>query len=860
MTEGGDQGPPGAGRVAAGILTPDQRVRVFVSSTLEELADERAAVRTAIEGLHLAPVLFELGARAHPPRTLYRSYLEQSHVFVGIYWERYGWVAPSMDVSGLEDEYLLAGDKPKLMYVKHPAPGREPRLAALLARIRDDGAAAYKAFSDAEELRALVADDLSLLLSEAFLVDAAAGPPTRPRLTLPAEATRFIGRDAELAELDALLSRDDVRLVTLTGPGGIGKTRLALRAATRAAPAFEEGAAFVPLAAVSDDRPVVGAIASAVGLPDRSGVDVPGLAADLSDRSLLLVLDNFEHVMGAAELVPRILATCPEVKVLATSREALRLHAEHDVPVPPLSNPDAAAMLVERATAVRGDRSLDEADPAVIARIARRLEGVPLAIELAAARLRLLSPEALLARLDDRLDVLVGGPRDLPARQRTLRSTIEWSYDLLDPQERRVFDGLGAFVGSFPLAAVEAIVPAVDVEPRDALDLLASLVDKSLLRVEPTAGEPRFRMLDMLAEFARERLAESGDLDAVGERHAAFYRDLSREIGRGLVSGDQERWLAVLGDDHDGETGNIRAALSWYLSHGRGEDIDDVADMAWSLWVPAWINGRVEEGRRVAGVALDAGDGASDRSRARLLIVLGIFEMWSGDHETARQVLDEGSAIARALDDDEVEVASLLGQSMLAGPREGEDRAAELADQAATTFRRLGDARGEAAALNVLGWVLVAQERFDGSGALLERTLAASVAARDEQFCALAEVNLAELRLHDGDLDGATALLASSARRHRAVRLPYSIAYLLDATSRVAAARADWDRAARLLGAAAARRSDAGVSVWGSQAERLERFRDEVTAELGHEGFDTQVATGSALSYDESLRESGLVA
>ena len=855
MTEGDPERSTTDGRMVAAILTPDQRVRVFVSSTMEELASERVAVRDAVQRMHLAPVLFELGARAHPPRTLYRSYLEQSHVFVGIYWERYGWVAPTMDVSGLEDEYLLAGAKPKLMYVKRPAPGRDERLEELLDRIRDDDAVAYKAFSDAEELEALVADDLSLLLSEAFLLETTDERPTRPRFTLPNDATTFVGRESELDDVVSLLGSDDVRLVTLTGPGGIGKTRLSLRAASRVASSFDEGAAFVSLASLADDRLVVGAIASAVGLRDSSGSSVDGLLADLADRSLLLVLDNFEHVMGAADVLPRILSTCPDVKVLATSREALRLHAEHDYPVPPLTADDSVSMFIERATAVRPDFSLDAANAEVVERICQRLEGVPLAIELAAARTRLLAPDALLDRLDDRLDFLVGGPRDLPERQQALRSTIEWSYDLLDDRERRLFDGLGVFVGSFPLAAVEAVAPALGADPRDALDLLASLVDKSLLRVEPTAGEPRFRMLEMIAEFARGRLAASADSEPVGERHAAYYRDLSHEIGRGIVAGDQQHWLAVLGDDHDGEAGNIRAALTWYLSHGRLEDLDDLADMAWSLWVPAWINGRIDEGRRIAGAALEAGGDVSDRSRARLLVVQGLFQMWAGDHAAAQHVLDEGSRIAEELGDEEIEVAAVLARSMIAGPLEGEDRAEELAEEAVATYRRFGDAWGEAAALNVLGWVRVAQERFDGSGDLLRRTLDASVAARDEQFCALAEVNLAEYQLHTGDVDGADELLASSVRRHRALRLPYSVAYLLEATARLAVARDDASRAARLLGAAAARRSEAGVSVWGSQAERLARFRAELQSALGEAAFESMVAAGSDLSYDDALTE-----
>ena len=392
-----DATPDDGDLLAAAILTPDQRVRVFVSSTMEELASERVAVKDAVDQMHLSPVLFELGARAHPPRSLYRSYLEQSHVFVGIYWERYGWVAPTMDVSGLEDEYLLSGSKPKLMYVKRPAPGREDRLEVLLDKIRSDDDVAYKSFADAAELEALVTDDLSLLLSEAFLIEISdTDRPVSSRLTLPSDATPFVGREAELDEVVRILGRDDVRLVTLTGAGGIGKTRLALRAAARTAGAFEEGAAFVSLASLADERLVVGSIATAVGLRDSSGSTVDSLTADLADRSLLLVVDNFEHVMGAAGLIPTLLAGAPHLKVLATSREALRLQAEQEYPVPSLTLEDSVNLFAERARGVRPDFVVDDANRGTVELICQRLEGVPLAIELAAARAKLLNPDALL--------------------------------------------------------------------------------------------------------------------------------------------------------------------------------------------------------------------------------------------------------------------------------------------------------------------------------------------------------------------------------------------------------------------------------------------------------------------------------
>jgi predicted ATPase len=612
---------------------------------------------------------------------------------------------------------------------------------------------------------------------------------------------------------------------------------------------FEEGAAFVSLASLADDRLVVGAIARAVGLRDSSGATVESLAADLSSRSLLLVVDNFEHVMGAADVIAELLTLAPRLKVVATSREALRIQAEHEFPVPPLTDADSVAMFAERAASVRPDLRLDESDGGIVDRICRRLEGVPLAIELAAARVKLLPPDALLERLDRRLDFLVGGPRDLPERQRALRNTIEWSYDLLDADDQRVFASLGVFVGSFPLAAAEAVLgPEVD-----ALDLLGSLVDKSLLRVEPTAGEPRFRMLSMIAEFAQARLAGSDDADRIGSAHAAFFRDVAVAVGEGvLAGGDQRRWLAVLGDDHEGEAGNVRAAITWYLEHRR---LEDLARMAWALWVPAWINGRIDEGRRIARAALDSDGEMSERSRTRLLVVLGLFHLWSGDHEASGAALAEGAALARDLGDEEALAAAMLAGSMIVGPAEGEAHAEQLADETLARYERLGDAWGEAATLNVLGWLYVAQERFDGHADVFERTLERALTAGDEQFAAMAEVNLAEYALHEGDVERATALLSSCAARHRSLRLLYSVAYLLDGAARLALRVGDAERATRLIGAATQLRASAGVSVWGSQLERRDRFIDELRALLGDEAFAAATEVGSALCYADAVAQ-----
>src|SRR5215469_1686708 len=326
----------------AQIRTPEQRVRVFVSSTLDELAPERAAAREAITQLRLTPVLFESGARPYPPRELYRAYLAQSDIFIGFYWQRYGWVAPDMTISGLEDEYQLAGDRPRLIYLKTPAEAREPRLQGLLDRVRREEVASYQKFSTPEELRERIANDLALLLTEHFtqLVDT----PIAYRLApVPIPRSRLIDREQELAQALALLQREDVGLVTLVGPGGVGKTRLALQVAAELAPQFAVGAAFIELSSLTDPTLVVQTVARALGLSEAGSeraVD-ERLLEYLRPREVLLVLDNTEQLLSTtAPLAAQMLEVAPRLKLLVTSREPLRVREEQLVLVQPLALPE----------------------------------------------------------------------------------------------------------------------------------------------------------------------------------------------------------------------------------------------------------------------------------------------------------------------------------------------------------------------------------------------------------------------------------------------------------------------------------------------------------------------------------------
>jgi predicted ATPase/class 3 adenylate cyclase len=759
---------------AAVILTPDQRVRVFISSTLEELAEERAAALRAIRRLHLVPVWFESGARPHPPQSMYRAYLEQSQIFVGIYWQRYGWVGPGMEISGLEDEFRLAAGKPMLLYLKRPAPDREPGLTAMIEGIRSAGAVSYRHFATARELERLMVDDLAVMLSETFAdatisigasrpspagpgepdgaelpagtltflltdiegstrlwesepeamevalqqhdrllaevieghggavvtsrgegdsffavfhsavsaVEAAGmcqlrlkgevwptGSALRVRMglhtgetrvrggdhldytpinrcarvraaghggqvlltkatsdlvagrlgggfglkelgefrlrdlaglelifqlihaelpvdfppihtvaertgNLPLQVSSFIGRGRELDQTAAAL--EGARLVTLTGAGGVGKTRLALQVARGVSPRFGDGAWLCELAPVRDPAGVDDAVAAVFSVTAQAGLSTSeALVEFLRGKQLLLVLDNCEHLLeGAAALAGVLQRWCERLVILATSREALGIEGERLVPVPPLAVPGADAdltaitqaeavrLFAERAAAVKPEFAVTAENAAPVAAAVRRLDGIALAIELAAARLAAMTPTELVRRLERSFAVLGAGRRGALPHHQTLRATIDWSYQLLAETEQRLLARLSVFAGGCTLEAAETVCGGDGIDPDTVFVLLAGLVARSLVVTEEHGPETRYRLLETIRQYGEERLDEAGDTERWRARHADYYTGVLSRI-REPAHDPQAGvfWAVRLSAEQD----NLLAAWSWAI-------------------------------------------------------------------------------------------------------------------------------------------------------------------------------------------------------------------------------------------------------------------------------------------------------
>ena len=843
------------------IRTPDQRLRVFVSSTLAELAEERRAVSRAISALRLTPVMFELGARPHPPRDLYRAYLAQSDVFIGLYWQRYGWVAPGMEISGLEDEFELSRGLPRLIYVKAPAPDREPRLVDLLARIREQ--ASYRPFATPGELGRLVRDDLAVLLSERFgTVGVTAREPSAPSARgprpLPVSTTSLVGRERDIDEVARLVERPEVRLVTLTGAGGIGKTRLALAVAEQLRDRFSAGTAFVPLAAVTRPEQVLDGIGRAVGA-DLAGTGSPleALAEQFGDDRWLLVLDNLEQVVLAAGDLNELLTRCPGVAMLVTSRTVLGLRAEREYPVPSLSLPPAGpadvpvaelassaavALFVDRARAVRPDFTLTDQNAAAVAEICRRLEGLPLAIELAAARTRLLDPAALLDRLTASLDALGTGAVDLPERQRTLRATVEWSVGLLDDAERSLLEVLAVFVDGWTVAAA-AQVARLDQD--QALDLAEALARHSLVLVDSTGDGSRNRMLETVREFVAERLAARPDAAEVQRRHADYYRALAEQADRPLRGAGQGEWLERL----QTEARNLATAVRWYLAH----DTDPLPHLFQVLW-PFWfLRDHMRESRPWVAELLPAADRLDPQARAELIWTALAAALEVGDDEAALAASRRLGPLLPAIETPALRAVSQLTMAWCA-PLAGDfDGVLPAAAESLGQLRGLDEPFWTALAAGTLGTVETILGRYDDALDHLREAHDLGDRFGSTWLAAWSQVQLGTLSILRGDLRQARALLEEALDLSVAARSTDSVTLSLAAQARLAFAEGDPEQAARLAGAAEGLRQRVGLHVWPMLRRREDQLAAQVHTALGADRFDQAFSAGFRLNEREAV-------
>jgi predicted ATPase/predicted negative regulator of RcsB-dependent stress response len=855
--------------LSPGIRTPDQRLRIFVSSTLGELAPERKAARGAIERLRLAPVMFEIAARPHPPRDLYRAYLRQSDVFLGIYWQSYGWIAPSESISGLEDEYRLAPPTmPKLIYIKRPAESRDAKLTALLDRVRSDDTASYTSFTTDEELAEFVVADLATLLADRFDQSRSdepsetATPDADARTTLPSPLTELIGREADIERVSALLHRDKVRLVTLTGPGGIGKSRLALAVGRAFADELTDGAVFVELSALRSAARVPSAIAEVLGVRDTGDAPLDRkLALALRRKKMLLILDNVEQIPDLGPTLLGLLSDAPDVRLLLTSRSILKVSPEHRYEVNPLAVPSASAgsideaakfaavaLFVERARAVKPDFELTAENLAAVVGVCLALEGVPLALELAAARVRILTPDTILSRLGDRLNSLGRGPRDLPDRQQTLDDTIAWSTGLLSADENRLLNALGVFNGEFSLEAATAVSEGL-VEG-DPLDMLERLVDSSLIRQRDHHGRSMFRMLATLREFAVARLEAEGLIDTVRSAHARFYSDLGSRIEGKLEGEEQRALIAAL----VAERGNLRAAMRYLLEHDGGAA---AAEFAWTLYVYWWVGGLLGEIRDRMREVLDSVDPADPlpaHARAVALYFTSAITFWRDPADEIIAGLTESAELFHVSGDASGEALALISLALaeLSAEKPDPEKADNELELSLKLFRSVDDEWGEGMALVTLGRVSLAQGKVPAALGRFDESLAIADRRQDALGASIARHHVGRARLLLADIHGARDAFAESLKTSVALSHQEGIAYGLEGFVALAALDADVRLAGRLLGALESLRDETGLSNAAAFA-----FHDPLVEPLrsGSQAaeFAAAVEEGRGLSANEAV-------
>jgi non-specific serine/threonine protein kinase len=693
---------------------------------------------------------------------------------------------------------------------------------------------------------------------------------------LSAEFTPIVGREKETAEICGLLKREDLRLLTLTGVGGTGKTSLAKTIARRMLADFRDGAFFVELAPITNTDLVAPTIAQALNIKEAGGKPIlEVLKTHLSDKRMLLVVDNFEQVVEAAPQIAEMLFAARELKILVTSRTLLRLSAEREFIVPPLALPDeyerisleelsnyeAIKLFVQRATQTKPSFALSPQNAQAVAEICRRLEGLPLAIELAAAHVKFLSPQAIQTKLENRLKLLTGGARDLPARQQTMRGAIEWSYELLNEAEKCLFRRLAVFVGGFTLESAEAIgggcrflsndkEETAGKQPSiDTYDGVTSLVEKSLLAAkEQENGEMRFRMLEVVREYALEALETSGEAEHAKRSHAECFLALGERAEHHLKGSDSVKWLDQLEDEHD----NLRAALQWLLEN----NIEFAARLAASIRLFWFLHSHLTEGSTCLKTVLECSKNkTSNDTRFKLLNLLGTLSRFQGDYQAARAAYEEGLVLSKAANDLKQIAESNSGLGLVVYQQGDTIAARRYIEEGLKISRRLNDLNGIAAYLNSLGDIARTTGDNSAARALFEEALEVSRRLGNKQFVSTILANLAAVTYIEGDLKSADSHFREALIKARELGNRAAISYSLDGFAALAAKAAEPGLAATLAGSAQHLRESIGFEIEPADRHFRDNYISALKTKMSESEFTKSYEQGCNLKLNEAIAQ-----
>jgi predicted ATPase/class 3 adenylate cyclase len=679
---------------------------------------------------------------------------------------------------------------------------------------------------------------------------------SRPN-NLRSQPTAFVGRERDVSHIASLLQRDSVRLVTATGPGGIGKTRLCLQVAAGLLDDFPDGVFVVELAPIADPEFLAGAIAGALKLRDVPGQSHLEMLIDhLRSLQMLLVLDNFEHLVASAPMVGSILAKCPRTKVLVSSRTRLRLRGEVDVPVSPFPLPDRAVvgqvddlaqidsvrLFIERAREVAPSFALTSDNAAAVAEVCQRLDGLPLAIELAASRTRMLPPAALLKRLGQRLPMLTGGARDLPERQQTLRGAIQWSYELLEPGAQTLFRKLSVFAGG---ATLEAIAAMTGADEFAVLDELEHLVDHSLIRQIESTGEPRYAMLETIREFGVEMLVEHGELDDISRRHAEHFATLVDPYSELFGTDEYDSWIGRVDVEHD----NMRAALAWALANDESLAFRILHPLGGYWQYEGHLNEAIEWYERASSRITDTAD------RARMLAHHAILIQMRGEFIVAAELADEALSLFRLRDNKQGIVSMLQIVGYAAHVQGDNERARLLLAESLEKAREIEDVYELCEALNYYGYVLYLQGAFRQARPLLEEAVVLARTTTMVEGLSNILHSLGEVCRADGDVIGAANAYREGLISERRHTHQFGTVQLLGGVAVFAAEQGRLVPAIRILGAEEAQRTEIHLGVDAEVIEEYASARSALVTAVGQEVFDTEYAAGQSLSLENAVAE-----